>query len=129
MIKVITIVLLVFCSGCAAMRNPTQMKTLLRLNSSQKQMRGYVQKQNKGFERLCKDIQRERLKMGLSQSQVISLYGDPVVEKELKRKTRWLYRYPVEYFHSDKVYLYFDRDNTLVGWELKKKEEKVKEEK
>jgi hypothetical protein len=104
------------------------MKTLFKLNSSQKKMRDYVQRQNKGFDRLCEDIQSERLKMGLSQNQVISLYGDPILEKELENKTRWLYRYPVEYFHSDKAYLYFDRDNTLVGWELKEKEEKVKEE-
>ena len=120
--------LLVIFSGCAAVRNPTQMKTLLKLNSSQKQMHSYVTKQERGFKRLCSDIDRKRLKVGLSQREVVSLYEEPVLEREVKGKIQWLYRHPTEYFNSDRVYLYFDSSDVLVGWEFDKKEEKNKEE-
>ena len=127
MIRIISILLLIFFSGCAAVRNPTQMKTLLRLNSSQKQMHSYVRKQERGFDRLCKDIDRKRLKAGLSKKEVISLYGDPILEREVKGKIQWLYRYPTEYFNSDRAYLYFDSSDVLMGWEFDKKEEKDEE--
>ena len=128
MVKAIIVLLLVFFSGCTVVRHSQQISTLRKVGASQKQMQSYVARQEKGFNRLRKDIERKRLKVGISQREVVSLYGEPILEKEVGDKIQWLYRHPTEYFNSDRAYLYFNSSNTLIGWEFDKKEEKDQEE-
>jgi len=47
----------------------------------------------------------------------VHFFGEPILKKDLKDGSRWLYRYAIFRLAKDKVYLYFDRDGTLIKWE------------
>ena len=52
---------------------------------------------------------------------IVRMYGEPLgkreIEKDGKKLERWNYRYQMKYFESEKVYLYFNEEKRLVGWE------------
>ena len=122
------LLLLAMCAGCTQ-----KILVLKRFASSQKEMQSYVAKQEKGFLRLTKDIQRASLRKGISKESVIKKYGEPVFcdtatpcligqasvlppAAEGGIAQSCLYRDPTEYFSTDKVYLYFDRQDRLHSW-------------
>ncbi len=94
--------------------------TLKRVAASQKQIDRYLNRQDKLFARLLRDLEREKIKPGLSRRHFIGRYGDPVVTKEISEPfsgTADLYRFSTQYFNSEKVYAYFDESEKLVSWE------------
>lgn len=109
-------VLIIFVTaGCALL--PEGLMTLKRVGDSQKQIGRYLAKQEKLFDKMLRDVKNGRIKPGISQNRLISIYGEPVITKSSKEPTIaeiFLYRYPTEYFSSDKVYLYFDKSGKLV---------------
>lgn len=133
MIKPVLFLFFIFLSltllqGCALFTKAPQLLTLKRLGDSQKQMELDVEAKKKNLEKLIKDIEADKLERGLSFKKFISRYGEPVLEKEVKkggRMKKLLYRHPVEYFNTDKVYLYFDSNLELAAWKYEKKQEKA----
>lgn len=108
--------LFIICTGCS------RLLLLKRIASSQKQMETYIARQNKGFLRLRQDIQRNHLQKGISRDTVTQRYGESVFcetqENPLVPEVSQscLYRTPTEYFSADKVYLYFDQQESLHSW-------------
>ena len=110
------LLLLIICTGCSQ-----RILLLKRFASSQKEMENYVARQERGFLRLKKDIQRDLLQKGIPRKLVIKKYGEPVFCAATDSDTAGytqscLYRAPTEYFSVDKVYLYFDREECLHSW-------------
>lgn len=109
--------LLVFSAGCSP-----GVLALKRLGSGQKEMQRYVDRQEKGFLRLKRDIEGNRLQKGMPKESMIKKYGDPVFcdaaessgASEIAQSC--LYRSPTEYFSADKAYLYFSRQELLHSW-------------
>jgi hypothetical protein len=68
-------------------------------------------------------VKNNFLKPGFSKEQMLGRYGEPVVF--LKNtdsgdiEETWLYRDPLTYSNTDRVYLYFGRDSRLLSWEYK----------
>ena len=93
---------------------------LKRLGASQKEMQRYVTRQERGFLRLRQDIERNRLQKGIPKNIVTKKYCEPVfcsaTEDQILQSC--LYRSPTEYFSADKVYLYFDRQESLHSWKF-----------
>lgn len=118
---------LCFCSiigyGCSIMRYGEQLGTLKAIGDSQADMNRYLQQQEKSFNMLLKDVKDGYLKPGASEKNIFSVYGEPVLSREVNNnssiKKVLLYRHPTEYFSSDKIYLYFDKDSELSYWEHK----------
>jgi hypothetical protein len=108
--------LFIVCTGCS------RLLLLKRIASSQKQMETYIARQKKGFLRLKQDIQRNRLQKGISRETVIKRYAEPVFcnaqesPLDIGISQSCLYRAPTEYFSADKVYLYFNRQESLHSW-------------
>lgn len=109
-------VLIIFVTaGCAIL--PEGLMTLKRVGDSQKQIGRYLARQEKLFDKMLRDVKNERIKPGISQNRLIGIYGEPVIIKSSKEPAIaevFLYRYPREYFSSDKVYLYFNKSGKLV---------------
>ncbi len=108
--------LFIVCTGCS------RLLLLKRIASNQKQMETYIARQNKCFLRLKQDIQRNRLQRGISRDTVTQRYGESVfcdcpenpADHEILQSC--LYRAPTAYFSADKVYLYFNRQESLHSW-------------
>ena len=73
-----------------------------------------LQKEN--FLKLREDINLNKLKRGLLDKEIIKLYGEPVLVFKEKEKIKWLYK-PCIQICKEKIYLYFDKQNHLCGWE------------
>jgi len=108
---------ILFIGGCSRVEG---LLTLKELGNSQDQMQRYVDRQKTYFLKLVKDIKEKKVTIGSSVDHIVRRYGEPVLVKkgpeELSGKI-FLYREPTNYFESDKVYLYFDKEEKLIKWE------------
>lgn len=112
------IVFMFLFNGCALFTKAPQLLTLKRLGDSQKLMERDVEKKKKNLAKLMDDIKTDKLKKGTSYNRFIRLYGKPILEKLIDKDTKekkLLYRHPIEYFDTDKVYIYFDQQQ-LSAW-------------
>ncbi len=103
-----------FTAGCRVLSNTRQILVLRDVSESQSQIKKYLNRQEKLFYKLVKDIKAGRLKTGEKYSRVVEQYGDPVFCREGKNYSeKCLFRKPTDYFSSDKVYLYFTAQGKL----------------
>ena len=119
-IKLFSILFVVFIIlGCSKVEG---LLTLKRLGNSQDQIQRYLDQQKTYFLKLVKDIKAKKITLGLSRDDIERRYGEPVLikegQEELSSKV-FLYREPINYFESDKVYLYFSKEEKLTKWEYK----------
>jgi uncharacterized protein YehS (DUF1456 family) len=110
-------------SGCAAMNNLDELMALKSVADSQKDIEEYLKKQESGFKKLLDDIKSNRLKQGVSKKYILETYAEPVLTKKDTQDKAiqeiLLYRYPTQYFKSERIYLYLDKDFRLSKWQLK----------
>jgi hypothetical protein len=107
-------------TGCFFL--PQSLKTLKSVGDSQDEIAAYLDRQVELFNRLLSDFKAEALKPGISRAAFIKTYGEPILIEEVSEPlqgVKLLYRHPTEYFKSDRLYLYFDRQERLVFWEYK----------
>lgn len=94
------------------------MNLLLEINKEDKAIKHDIALGAKRFDLLLKDIEADKLKPGLEKRAVLARYGQPVLEFPADDQTeKLLYRHPVKYFDSPKVYLYFDSNQKLAKWD------------
>ena len=86
----------------------------MAVNSEQKAQGAYVRTQQERFRVLLRDIDRDRVLPGLRQERVVARYGEPV----LRQGRVFLYRDPVDFFSSAKVYLEFNEQDILSSIEV-----------
>jgi len=92
------------------------LRTLMDLGAEQNAQQVQVAVQEKKFALLLKEAKAGRIRIEKTTSaQVRSRYGEPVLEQKAQapgEKTIWMYRKPVAFIDSAKVYVGFDdRDN------------------
>ena len=99
-----------------------ELATLKQVGKSQAQIDRYIQRQEKLFDKLMYDFENEKLIVGTPKSIIIRRYGEPILSKKADQPPHGvilLYRYPMKYFDSDKLYLRFDESDELIGWKYK----------
>lgn len=110
-------------NGCSLLQHYEQLMALKRIGDSQREIELYLKAQEEGFYKLKQDLKTKKLKIGVPQEEILARYGEPVLSKEVKDKPQiqqvFLYRHPTNYFTSDKIYLYFDKNRKLVSFEYK----------
>lgn len=82
----------------------------MALGKEKKAQEDYVARARSRFKVLLDDLRKDRLKAGTVKTDVTRRYGEPVLEDE----GVLLYRDPVDFMHSTKVYLTFDADKRLI---------------
>lgn len=123
-------VLAVFISvtGCTLIRYSSELMTLKSVGDSQKDIQQYLAAQEKKFSALQADVKANRLQSGVSKQDIVNVYGDPVFSRpladDLEMYEMFLYRHPTQYFTSDRIYLYFDKDQKLTRWQYEPAEKK-----
>lgn len=105
------------------MSNLDELLTLKSVADSQKDIEIYLKKQEDGFKKLLDDVKNERLKQGLTKKYIMETYAEPILTKETTQDNAvreiLLYRHPTQYFNSDRIYLYLDKNFRLLKWQLK----------
>ncbi len=119
------LLVLVFVCGCGE-----GLKTMIKLDKEQKAQHKYVAMQSRKVQSLIKNIKNNKLKLGLTRKRVISIYGQPILAKEVLGYNRLLYRDALDFNPAEKAYLYFDQDDKLANFELviREPEEEAQEE-
>ncbi|MFA5099415.1 MAG: hypothetical protein WC547_00835 [Candidatus Omnitrophota bacterium] len=110
----------VVLTGCISTRQTKQMIQLKRFGDNRAEMDRFIQIQEDGFSRLQEDFKGKRLAAGTPKRLIISRYADPVYCKSLEGGFAGeicLYRRPTEFFSSDVIFLYFDKNGDLESWE------------
>lgn len=108
-------------NGCSLLRHYEQLMVLKNVGDSQREIESYLKTQAERFYQLRKDLHQGTLKIGLSKEELLTRYGEPVLSKKVEGNPQiqqiFIYRHPTNYFTSDKIYLYFDKNNKLVSFE------------
>lgn len=112
---------LIHFGGCVLFTHSEQISTLQGLAASQKEMGSYIKEQERGFKALKDDIAAKRLQQGLTKSEAVARYAEPVFCEDAKDNPgleQCLYRNPQEYFGGESAYLYFDGKGNLSSWKF-----------
>ncbi len=111
---------MIFLSGCAKLSHLQQLLTLKAYSQDKDRQAAYIEAQDQRFEELLKVVKTDALNQYPDQESFLENFGDPVFVKDVVREGRsyrlWLYRYAKRFFDSDKVYLYFDKNEKLHHW-------------
>jgi hypothetical protein len=91
------------------------LRTLMDLGAEQDAQQVFVSSENKRFEALLRAAKRGKIKAGMSRTEVVNRYGEPILIKEGIGKTILLYRRPAEFLNPAKVYLEFDAQGLLTA--------------
>jgi hypothetical protein len=107
-----------FLCGCSGL-NSQGLSALESVAGSQAQIGRYVAGEQKKFQRLLNDVRAKRLHQGMLKNEALARYGDPVIQEPVSSGGGkiFLYRDPVQYFNTDRVYLSFDGRGRLYEWE------------
>jgi hypothetical protein len=122
--RIFVCLIIVLLCGCAKLAHLDELLTLKSVSDNQRQIQIYLDKQEKGFNKLKEDIKNNRLKQGQFKRSIINKYSEPVLTEkpapeDVGVKEILLYRHPTNYFKSERIYLYFDESSRLLSWELK----------
>jgi hypothetical protein len=109
-------------SSCSIIEHKDQLLALKRLGDDQARQEQFLKRQEKKFQLLLSDYEKGRLKQGTAQKKILSRYGEPVSFKEqLEDQSgvteEFVYRHPEQFFGSEKIYLYFNKDSKLINWQ------------
>lgn len=112
------IFILFVCSACSQ-----SLRTLITVSNEQKSQAAYLAAQEKNLKILINDIERQKIKGGITRAYCIDRYGEPISQRQEDNQTVLLYRHPRDFFPSEKVYLYFGEDGLLRKWNYLRQEE------
>ena len=104
-------------AGCSPALN-----NLKNLGENRQASDAYVQEQKELFAKLDLDLKSNRIKTGTPINDILSVYGEPITRKSAEyigqSAEELLYRHPLKFFSTKMIYLYFDKDQRLLGWKV-----------
>ncbi len=119
--KVLALFVLCLLMGCAKIQHLEQLLTLKDYSENGAEKDKFVEEHYANFEHLLKVIADGTLEEHRDKNKILEVFGEPGFKKAIVREgenlDRWVYRYEVKAFDSEKVYLYFDKKDVLVDWE------------
>ncbi len=111
--------LILLTCGCAKLQILPQLLTLKAVGDNKTIQQDFVERQDSSFEKLKTAFEEDKLKSYPNKKKILDAFGQPITTKEDvyqgEKVNRWLYRYSVRFFKSDKIYLYFDSSDNLIG--------------
>lgn len=112
--------------GCSALNHTEEISTLRSLSRKQADLDKYVEERDEFFLSLLEKVKNGEVSQYQRQKEIIKAFGEPIFQDTEDRNgivlTKWLYRKQVEFFDTDKVYLYFDDAGVLKSWDIEFKE-------
>ena len=122
-------VLMILFSGCTKLAHLQELLILKAVSDNRELQRKYVEAQDKNFEKLLAAFKSNRIQQFTTKKQFLKEFGEPIFSREAMKDgqtyEQWLYRYPVKYFDSEKIYLYFDDQGKLSFFEYEENKKVV----
>ncbi len=97
------------------------LKKLMELGKNQAVIAKALKKETKNYNRVKKAIISGKLIEGMTADKIRKRYGEPIIEIYDKKKDtyKWLYMPATSsHFEGEKLYLFIDKEDKLVGWKL-----------
>ena len=118
----IFLLILVFSSlGCQSLQKMDELLTLKDLAEDQEGIDQYVESQDALFKQMHEACGSAEFVQLQTKAEFGEKYGEPVYVEQGAGQTewfsKWLYRKTVDYFGTERVVLYFDKDGNLVKYE------------
>lgn len=92
--------------------------TLNQYSHEKHDQRQMMELADKHFDLLKEDYHHKRVLLQTSAVEIKKKYNNPLGIRKIADQEVWLYRYPVWYKKSDKIYLTFNAENQLVTIEF-----------
>jgi len=89
------------------------------VGSEQKAQQNFIKTEEARFKVVLREARAGRIKKGTARKNIVASYGEPVLDTG----ATFLYRDPVDFFDSPKVYLDFDEKGELIGTRIAQKEQ------
>ncbi|MEK7850062.1 MAG: hypothetical protein AAB213_04545 [Candidatus Omnitrophota bacterium] len=94
------------------------LRTLMDVSSEQKAQQNFIKIEEARFKAVLREARAGRIKKGTVRESIVARYGEPV----LNTGSYFLYRGPVDFFDSPKVYLDFDEKGALIGTRIEERD-------
>ncbi len=97
------------------------LKSLMQFSTDRDMMEDEYHQETRTYNKAARAVNENGLRRGMSSKDVVKKIGEPIIYLKEKdgAETRWVYKKgTVDYFSSEKVYLFFDNNtNELLRWE------------
>lgn len=107
-------------SSCAKLKHLDQLLTLNDMAKEAERMDQYVEKRDQQFRELLEVVKSGDIKDYSTQKSILRKFGEPILDRNVEHNGKtvqmYMYRYQMEKFGAEKIYLYFD-DKKLIEWE------------
>jgi hypothetical protein len=100
-------------SGCSQ-----PLRTLMDVGAEQKAQQNFIKIEQARFKAVLREARAGHIKNGTARESIVARYGEPV----LSNGSYFLYRDPVGFFDSPKVYLDFDEKGALIGARIEERD-------
>ncbi len=118
---VVFILLCVSLYGCCILSHMNELIALKRFATDQEEISSLIQQQQQAFNRVIEAVKSGQMSMYKDKDSIMKAFGPPVFSRAKIKDGMpcevWLYRHPIKYFDSDKVYIFFDKNGKLKEWE------------
>ncbi|MFH0940858.1 MAG: hypothetical protein V1840_03275 [Candidatus Omnitrophota bacterium] len=121
--KMFFCVIAIFSLVCGSLGCSQPLRTLMAVGSEQKAQQSFVKIEEARFKAVLREARAGRIKKGTARESIVARYGEPVINTE----SYCLYRGPVDFFNSPKVYLDFDEKGALIGTRIAEREQQEQE--
>ncbi len=116
---ILCIVVLILSLGTYA---HADLKTLMRLGKEQGKIAKALKEETRNYSNVKKAIDSGKLEEGMAADKIRKKYGEPIFDNlfdEKRNAYKWLYMPATSsHFEGEKLYLFVDKEGTLVGWKL-----------
>ncbi|MEA3305701.1 MAG: hypothetical protein U9R52_02690 [Candidatus Omnitrophota bacterium] len=108
-------------TGYSGMTAYADLKTLMKVGKNQAAIAKALKKETKNYNSAKDAIVSGKLEEGMPADKIRKKCGEPIIEIYDKKKNayKWLYMPAASsHFEGEKLYLFIDKEDELVGWKL-----------
>ena len=120
LLRIFLIIISIGISGCAGLGGKVNTLQMLRkLGQNDKLKQRVLKQETANFQRVKNYIDSNKIKRGISTKFAIKKFGEPVLVFSDPEGEKWIYkRSDVDWIGGEKIYLFFDKQGSLVSASL-----------
>jgi len=90
----------------------------MELGKSDKLKQQALEQETENFRKVKAEIEEGRIEENTSKASALKTFGEPVIVIHEADREKWVYKQAKsDWFGGEKIYLFFDKQGNLAGWE------------